>query len=217
MARHGYEYAITKSGPPPDIKRIGKDDYPHHERASTSYTHYITGYTEEEIADFLTEAGIKCETRDVERDIQHIQSLLPTRTVIAHENDRNRLLIQRNQGKQYRALLKEALAIKAKDYVESGLSPAGPLKEFREAVGMTERPGGINLQVNQQNVNVGSSQTASGINSSEDLLRSVMAKMRENQAALPAETRAIEVEAVTEAAPALMDDNEDEGIPDPDE
>ncbi len=222
MSRSDYGWAIKKSGPPPHIGRIGKDDYPDAERASTVYTHFITGYAEEEIAKFMQAVGVECSVEDIERDIQHIQSLLPTRVLIAHQNDRNRLLIQRTEGKQYRRLLAEALAVQATNYIASGVSPTGPLKEYREAVGMQEKPGGINVHLSQQNLNVGAG-AASGVTSSEDLLRRVMSRMK-SQALPPQGTEAIEVEA---SAPLpeevqveqvdVFEDDEDTTIPDPDE
>jgi hypothetical protein len=214
MTRAGYEWSITKSGAPTNIKKIGKDDYAFHERASTVYTHYISGYAEEEIVKFLRAGGAECTVEDIELDIQHIQSLLPTRTLISHENDRARLLLQRSEGKKYRSLLSEALDIKAAKYISAGMSPAGALKEYREAVGMTEKPGGISVHVDQRSLHVGAG-AANGVSSSEDLLRRVMSKLKAQE--IPP-VDAIEAEA-TEVAPAdeVFDDGEDESIPDPDD
>jgi hypothetical protein len=224
MARQGFEWAVTKSGPPPEIKQIGKDDYAQHGRASTVYTHFISGFAEEEIVKFLNAQGIECSLEEIEMDIQHIQSLLPTRTLISHENDRNRILIQRTEGKKYRQLLNTALSLEAKDYLAVGLSPHSVMKEYREATGMQEKPGGINVHVDQRSLSIGGGATPpSGVNSSEDLLRRVMSKMQSRQVALPEtiepEGETIEAEA-TEVAPTegdVFEDSEDESIPDPDE
>lgn len=221
MSRTDYEWAIKKSGAPPGLGRIQKGDYPEAERASKVYTHYITGYAEEEIVKFMNAGGAECTVEDIERDIQHIQSLLPTRTLIAHENDRNRLLLQRTEGRQYRRLLSEALSIEAARYLASGVSPTGPLREYREAVGMQEKPGSINLNVSQQNLSLGAG-VASGVTSSEDLLRRVMSRMKSQQALPPSseEPAVIDLPATAEEVPGgdvdVFEDAEDINIPDPD-
>jgi len=102
-------------------------------------------------------------------DIQHIQSVLPTRVLTAQINDRNRLLVLRSESVQYRRLLSDALAQPVGAYLAAGISPTGPMKEFREAVGMVERPGAISLSLSQ-NVSV----TEGKVTSFEDLLRRVI-------------------------------------------
>lgn len=222
--RQGREWAIEKSDVPPAIKRSGNDIYPQHDRAVITYNHYISGFTEEEIVSFFQATGEECELSDILRDIQHIKTLHPTRVLIAHENDRNRLLLQRTEGKQYRRLLGEALAMKAEQFLAAGMSPSSPLKEYREAVGMSEKPG-INVSVNQQSlsINGGETKTKSGFRSSEDLLRNVMDRMKANQAQIPQvsestiEAEAVPVEPSDSTVQLWDDDDEDEGIPDPDD
>lgn len=224
--RQGYEWGITKSDVPPAIKRSGKDIYPEHDRAVVSYNHYISGFTEEEIVAFYSAVGQECTPEDIARDIQHVKTLHPTRVIIAHENDRNRLLLQRTEGTQYRRLLGEALAMGAVQYLAAGMSPTSPLKEFREAVGMTEKPGAINVSVNQQSLNINSeTKQKSGFRSSEDLLRSVMDRMKANQPQIPVvatgtviEAEAVQVEQSESPSEEPWDQEDDvDVIPDPDE
>src|SRR5512135_3638374 len=138
-----HAWAITKAGPEPLLHR-DRTEYEHHARAQKTYSQWSSGYSEEEIARFF---GIELE--EVLRDIQHIHQVLPTRTVIAHLNDRNRLLIQRAEGERYRRMLSESLQTPVANYLEAGVSPVGAMKEFREAVGMVERPGGISVSLSQ--------------------------------------------------------------------
>ena len=155
------------------MSRSQKTDYPNHERASKAYTIYISGYTQEEIAKFLG-----CSLEDVEADITHMHSVVNTPTIIRHENDRNRILIQRTEGERYRKMLAQTLSIPAEQYLAAGITPVGPMKEFREAVGMVVKPDAVGVHVSQTQVNV--SGGGSTISSSEDLLRSVMAKLKTN-------------------------------------
>ena len=223
--KQGHEWAIVKSDVPPLIKRGAKDDYPEHDRAVKVYNHYISGSIPEEIVAFLNKIGIDCDVTDIECDLQHIKSLHPTKVIIAHENDRNRLLLQRTEGEQYRRLIGEALKLQAVQYLAAGISPTGPLKEYREAVGMTEKPGSFNLAINQQSLNIGGGEARqqSGIRSSEDLLRSVMDKMNaanaQNQ--IPPEGEIINAEATpaeeeTTSADEFIYEEDEDVIPDPD-
>ena len=164
MARSGYTWAIKKDGPRPLLNR-GKTEYPHHKRAARVYSQWLSGYSEEEIATFF-----ELTVDEVERDIQHTSSLLSQRTVIAHHNDRNRILTQRAEGARYRKLLRDALATPVEDYLEAGIAPGGVLKEYREAVGMTEKPGGIR-------VNIANTVSSRGVSCSEDLLRLAISKL----------------------------------------
>ena len=136
------------------------------------YNMFIGGYTEQEVA---THMGVT-ET-EVERAIQHTRSCLSSRTIIGHNNDRHRILLQRTQSEKYRRLLGESLSTPIETYLSAGIGPAGVLREYRDAVGMTEKPGALSVQMNQQINMVGSSR----ITSSEDLLRHVMAKLRQDE------------------------------------
>ena len=153
------------------------------------YNMFIGGYTEQEVA---THMGVT--ENEVERAIQHTRSCLSSRTIIGHNNDRHRILVQRTQSEKYRRLLDESLSTPIETYLSAGIGPAGVLREYRDAVGMTEKPGAMSVQMNQQINMVGNST----ITSSEDLLRHVMAKLNKDepvtaetgQGAAPAEPEA---------------------------
>ena len=179
-----------------------RTDYTNHKRAQQVYSQWMAGYAEEEIARFF---GI--ELQEVLRDIQHIHQVLPTRTVIAHLNDRNRILIQRAEQEQYRRLLADALATPVDNYLQAGVSPVGPMKEFREATGMVSKAEPL-LQINaQQNIIGGTPENGSGIRSAEDAIRRVLALMTEAEtraaasgtgSSSPAAEPGVELEAVTD-------------------
>jgi hypothetical protein len=169
----GHPWSILKTEPAPLLHR-DRTKYHHHERANRTYSHWLAGYDAGEIARFF---GI--ETEEVERDVEHIQSLLPTRTLIGQINDRNRIVLQRAEGEKYRRLLGSALKTPVETFLAAGVSPVGPLKEFREAVGMVpERASGVKINVNQNSVAIESRPT-----SSEDLLRLVISRMKEREVA----------------------------------
>lgn len=191
--RNRRDWAVVKNIASPPVVHT---DYPEHDRAKGTYGQWLSGFTEEEIAKFHG-----TDVAEIERDVQHIQSTLTQRMVITHNNDRNRILIQRQQAESYQRLLGEALEVPAQQYVAAGITPAGPMKEYREAVGMTERPGGIALHVSTE-VNV---QNA-GLSSSEDVLRTVMKKMKAEQEPIDIESQ--EVQDDPDGAPAGQQDEE---------
>lgn len=174
------KWELIKNRPEPLLEpgsRKGK--YPAAERAAVVYLHYQTGYSEAEIASFqgVDEATIRA-------DIAYMQSTFPPRILVAHGNDRLRLVVQKAQSAQYQELLRQTLQIPAEEFLAAGVSPTGALREYREAVGMTEKPGAIAVQVNQQ-VNL-----SAQFSSAEDVLRKVMLNL-EKPAAI--ETSAVEV------------------------
>ena len=170
-----FPYAITKQGPEPLLHK-DRTAYPNHDRACRVYSQWLAGYSEEEVADFF---GI--EPRDVELDVQHVHGILPTRTVIAHNNDRSRLLVQRQQSEEFRRLMGEALKTPATDYLSAGISPAGILKEYREAVGQVQKAEPL-VQFNTQQNFLGSGPAARlGITSAEDVIRMILAKKAEKE------------------------------------
>ncbi len=63
------------------------------------YNMYIGGYSEEEAAEYF---GVPVET--IERAIQHTRSCLSGRTIICHNNDRLRILVQQTESEQYKSL-----------------------------------------------------------------------------------------------------------------
>jgi hypothetical protein len=149
-----------------------------------SYNMFIAGYTEEEVAHHM---GVRVEV--VERAIEHTRSCLSSRTIISHNNDRQRILLQRAESDKYRKLLGDALNISAKDYLAAGITPAGTLREYRQAVGMEEKPGNMSISVTQNSA----ISVRPEVRSSEDVLRRVIARMaqqKESQTKLkPAETK----------------------------
>jgi hypothetical protein len=172
-----HPWGFKKEGPKPMLNRNGSE-YPHHKRAEETYSQYLSGYSEQEIGAFF---GI--DPAEVLKDIQHVQQVLPARTVLAHINDRNRLLILKLEGEKYRRQLSESLSISPQDYLRAGVSPVGPMKEFREAVSMTEQPGALSINFTKNTANFcgGNSGGISGANfggrkvrSYEDLVRMII-------------------------------------------
>jgi hypothetical protein len=142
------------------------------------YNMFIGGYSEEEVA-----AHFEIPVQMVERAIQHTRSCLSGRTIIAHNNDRLRILVQRTESEKYRKLLGDALSIKAEDFLKAGIAPTGTLKEFRQCVGLEEKPGGIGVNITHNTANF--SGATGGIHpanlgggwrprSFEDLLRAII-------------------------------------------
>jgi len=129
-----HAWALTKTGPEPLLHR-DRTDYPNHKRAQQCYSQWLAGYSEEEISRFF---GIGLE--EVLQDLQHCHQLIPSRTLNSHWNDRNRLLLQRAEAAKYRKLLADALATPVEDYLQAGVSPVGPLAEYRQATGMVSKP-----------------------------------------------------------------------------
>ena len=120
---------------------------------------------------------------DIERDLREVHLAMPARALIQATNDRNRIMIQRAESEQYRAMLKDSLETPAKAYIDAGITPAGILREFREAVGMVQSGPSVALQ---QQTNIfdrrGSAQRdplpqEGGITSAEDLIRKVVETM----------------------------------------
>jgi hypothetical protein len=138
--------------------------------AAKCYNMFVGGYSEEEVAIYF-----EVPVNIVERAIQHTRSCLSGRTIIAHNNDRLRILVQRNESEKYRKLLGDALSINAEDFLKAGIAPAGTLKEFRECVGLTEKPGGIGISLTQ-NTMIARKNEWNGfqIRSPEDLIRAIV-------------------------------------------
>jgi hypothetical protein len=202
-----HAWAITKAGPEPLLRR-DRTEYEHHARAQKTYSQWMSGFSEQEIADFF-----QIEVEDVLRDVQHCHQILPVRTVLAHLNDRNRILIQRAEGEKYRRLLSESLSTPVEDYLQSGVSPVGTLKEYREATGMVTKAEPM-IQVNTQiNSNTGN---GNGITSAEDAIRRALSAMAAEEspvATVPADQEPCHAAEPLDGDPDdLLDgqDNEDE-------
>jgi hypothetical protein len=171
-----HAWAITKAGPEPLLHR-DRIAYPDHRRAQQTYSQWMSGFGEDEIARFF-----EIEIEEVLRDVQHVHQILPVRTVIAHLNDRNRILIQRAEGERYRRLLSESLSTPVEDYLQAGVSPVGALKEYREAAGMVEKPGTFSVSV-AQSITIADGRPTSA----EDVIRKIVAiAAQEKQQAIAA-------------------------------
>lgn len=153
-------------------------EYEHADRANQAHNQYCVGYDIDEIAAFFGVSEL-----DIQRDLQHVRSNLSPRQVIAINNDRARIKLQREDTDRYGKIMSESLGISAMKYIEKGMSPAGPMKEFREAVGMTEKPGGLAINFTRNTANIlnpgGGVHPANvsgrgGIKSYEDLVRMVI-------------------------------------------
>jgi hypothetical protein len=184
----------------------GLVEYENKDRAKVVHAQWMVGFAECEIAAFfgITEA-------DVRVDLQWIQGQMSPRQLSAQSNDRTRLQIQREQSAEYNRLLKESLTVGAKEWLLNGLSPAGILKEYREAVGLTEKPGGIAISFTKNTANFGGGGTnaAGGIRSAEDMIRRVieldpecgLTPIDDSARALPDDVTDIESEEDTEDQP----------------
>lgn len=183
--------------------------YPNWDRACDSYNAWLTGFVEEEISQHM---GISVE--EVKMDIRAIQLTLPARVLIVHNNDRNRLLVQREESERYREMLRASLTTPVATLLNCGISPAGIMREFREATGQIADKGiTVNAQTNffpSRSGSEGDSQMGSGITSAEDLIRKVVETMDTGEtlgAALASDDDASPPEP---PEPDLDDDNDDD-------
>ena len=188
-------FALAKIAPPETTALA----YPNHDRAYDLYGMWMTGYTEDEIASFAS-----LDVEEVKKDLMYVNTRMSTRQIIQHNNDRERIILQRQNSEDFRKLMKEALQISATQYLDNGMTPAGVLKEYREATGMVQKAEPL-IQVNTQVNNTGG--TAGGaITSAEDVIRRVLGEL--NNAAPQ------EVEYIQDAEEAT---ESDDSVPDPDE
>jgi hypothetical protein len=208
-----HPWGFKKEGPKPLLNRNGSE-YPYHKRAEETYSQYLSGFSEQEIGLFF---GI--DPAEVLKDIQHVQQVLPARTVLAHVNDRNRLMIQKLEGEKYRRQLSEALSIPPQDYLKAGISPVAPMKEYREAVSMTEKPGALSVSFTKNTANIGIGNTPGGIpaanfggngriRSFEDLVRMIIQQDPSCGLSPPTDIEAKEIEAP--GSPQTEDQGEEE-------
>jgi hypothetical protein len=164
------DWLIRREGPEPLLLKKTKA-YPEWERANISYSHWQSGKSLEEIVELT---GV--ELSEVKKDVAHIESVIPVKTLIANNNTRHRLLIQREQSESYQRKLKKILDAPVSDFLQAGVSPVPVLKEWREAVGMIEKPSSLNIQMNQNNT-----VSAGGVGRSEDIIRSVNSRLKNSQ------------------------------------
>lgn len=165
---------------------------------------WMTGYDEDEIAAF---ASIPVE--DVKKDLMYVNTRLPVRQIIQHNNDRMRIMIQRQESEKFRKLMHDTLEVPAVAMFTSGISPAGIMKEFREATGMVQKAEPL-LQINTQVNNTSNSHSASSITSAEDVIRRVLGEINQNTLA---QTQSDDSETVD----AEVVGSEEDRIPDEDD
>ena len=147
--------------------------------ASRIYAQWMVGYEYEEIAAFFGITEI-----EVASQLQSIKENLTPRQVIAQNNDRERILLQRDNAQKYRRIVNDSLTMTAAEYIRAGISPVGPMKEYREAVGMTERPGGFAINFNKNtanfplpgNIHPANISGRGGVRSFEELVRLIIAE-----------------------------------------
>jgi len=182
-------------------------NYEFHDRATEVYNHWMSGFTEDEIASFHN-----LKPDEVKKDLMYVQTRLPVRSIISHHNDRNRILVQREKSQDFRKLLGDTLKMGAEAILAAGVSPAGILKEFREATGMVQRAEPL-IQVNtQQNFGSASPTNGRGINSTEDVIRKVLDRINHN--ALASNAPVQEAEIVSDAEP--QEGDQEDQVPDED-
>jgi hypothetical protein len=209
------EYAVAKLVPPESNSLA----YPFHDRANEVYGLWMSGYVEEEIAEFFS-----LEVVDVKKDLIYVNHKLAVRQIIQHNNDRQRIVLQREQSEAFRKMMKDSLGQSVQALLSAGISPAGILKEFREATGMVQKAEPL-LQINTQ-INSDGSGTArggggnGGITSAEDVIRRVLNQI--NQEAPPSQDiekdgkeTVIDAEVVDPEGQSPSDADMDQ-IPDPD-
>lgn len=190
------EFALAKLTPPGGNAL----EYPNHDRANEIYSQFISGFTEEEIATFHS-----LDLEEVNRDLMYVQTRIPVRQIISQNNDRTRILVQREHSENFRRLIGESLALPAGEFLKAGVSPTGVLKEFRETTGLVQKAEPL-IQVNtQQNFLGGGASGQNGISSAEDVIRKVLDRINQNENP-PEEERVIEAQIVTEEDRISEDD-----------
>jgi hypothetical protein len=187
-----HETAIAKIGPGSTAL-----EYLTHDRAVDIYNSWAVGFSEGELAKFY---GVEVE--EVKRDMAHIMSTMSPRLIIHDRNNRLRIVLQREYDKDFENLMSGSLKMGADQYIAAGISPAGVLKEYREATGMVQKAEPL-IQVNTQinnpaNAGIGGKK----IRCAEDMIRMVLAettktnKTDENIIDAEEDSAALDIEAV---------------------
>ena len=174
------EYSLAKLAP----QESNALAYPNHDRANDLYGLYMTGYTEDEISVFT---GL--DIVEVKKDLMYVNTKLSVRQIIQHNNDRARILLQRENSLNFQNLMKDSLSTPAAALIAAGLSPASVLKEYREATGMVQKAEPL-LQINTQ-INNQPTASSGGIQSTEDVIRRVLNQINQ---AVPESPAIIDVE-----------------------
>jgi hypothetical protein len=152
--------------------------YEFSERANLVQSQWMVGYDEQEIAVFFQVTEF-----EVQQDLKYVHMNMTPRQVIAMNADRDRIRIYRKNSSHYSRLLEESLTRTADSWIASGISPVGAMKEYRQAVGMEEKPGGIAISLVKNTANINS--PSGGVHpanlgghgnprSFEDLLRAII-------------------------------------------
>ena len=168
------EYSLAKLAP----QESNALAYPNHDRANDLYGLYMTGYTEDEISVFT---GL--DIVEVKKDLMYVNTKLSVRQIIQHNNDRARILLQRENSLNFQNLMKDSLSTPAAALIAAGLSPASVLKEYREATGMVQKAEPL-LQINTQ-INNQPTASSGGIQSTEDVIRRVLNQINQSVPASP--------------------------------
>jgi hypothetical protein len=124
---------------------LDQPEYPEIDRANKCLSYWMAGYDELEISALLDLSEI-----DVTRDLAYLRTKMNPRQQIAMNNDRQRILIQKQEAANYSAMLKGGLTKGVDAWLAAGLSPVPVMKEYRQAVGLEEKPGGVNISVTKQ-------------------------------------------------------------------
>jgi hypothetical protein len=160
----------------PDAPAV-KNEYQNESRSNEILSQWMVGYEDHEIAAFFSITQI-----EVAQDLQHRFGKMNARQLIAIQNDRERIRLYRTQSKNYSTMLEDGLKKKITEWFDAGLSPVPILKEYRQAVGMEEKPGGVAISVTKQSatfINRGGVNSANlggngDVKSFEDLLRMII-------------------------------------------
>jgi hypothetical protein len=197
------EYALAKLAPPESNALA----YPNHDRANDVYSMWMSGYTEDEVADF-----VQVDVAEVKKDLMYINTKLTTRQIISHNNDRSRIMLQRNESEAFRAMMHGALSVSVGNLLAAGISPAGILKEFREATGMVQKAEPL-LQINTQINNTPAS--TGGITSAEDVIRRVLNQIDQENPPDPDQGPEIVDAEVVDPEDQSSPDDETDHVPEP--
>jgi hypothetical protein len=194
------EYSIAKLAPP----ETNSLAYPTHDRANDLYGMWMTGYTEDEISAFM---GLSIE--ETQKDLMYVNTRLSTRQIIHHNNERQRIMLQRQNSEDFRRLMSESLQTPARVLIDAGLSPAGILKEYRESTGMVQKAEPL-IQVNTQ---INNAAPTGGVTSAEDVIRRVLSQINQEPSPLasqPEEPEIIdaEVEQISEDSVPGLDERD---------
>lgn len=152
-------------------------EYENDSRSNEVLSQWMVGYEDYEIAAFFGITQI-----EVGQDLQRRFGKMTARQLIAIQNDRERIRLYRTQSKNYSSMLEDGLKKTINDWFDAGLNPVPILKEYRQAVGMEEKPGGVAISVTKQSatfingsgVNPANLGGNGNVKSFEDLLRMII-------------------------------------------